>query len=97
MTTFFEVSLDLLCIRDKAYRFVKVNRAWETALGYSIGELEGAPMLAFIHPDDAAASHGHMQRLEVEEEVFGFVNRYRHRDGHYRHLEWRARRVGDLV
>jgi len=97
LTTFFEVSLDMLCIRDRAFRFVKVNRAWEVALGYSIADLEGAPMLSFIHPEDAAASHGHMQRLEVEEEVFGFTNRYRHRDGTYRHLEWRARRVGDLV
>jgi PAS domain S-box-containing protein len=97
LTTFFEVSLDMLCIRDMDLRFVKVNRAWENALGYSIAELEGAPMLPLIHPDDVAASHGHMQRLFVEDEVMGFINRYRHRDGHYRHLEWRARRVGDMV
>jgi len=97
LTTFFEVSLDMLCIRDMDLRFVKVNRAWENALGYSIADLEGAPMLPLIHPDDVAASHGHMQRLFVEDEVMGFVNRYRHRDGHYRHLEWRARRVGDMV
>jgi PAS domain S-box-containing protein len=97
LTTFFEVSLDMLCIRDMDLRFVKVNRAWEKALGYSIADLEGAPMLPLIHPDDVAASDGHMQRLFVEDEVMGFVNRYRHRDGHYRHLEWRARRVGDMV
>ena len=97
LMTFFEVSLDMICIRDRALKFVKVNQAWEAALGYSIAELEGAPMLSFIHPDDAPASYGHMQRLQVEEEVFGFTNRYRHRDGTYRHLEWRARRVGDLV
>ena len=97
LATFFEVSLDMLCIRDSALRFVKVNQAWTTALGYSIADLEGRPMLDFIHPDDAAASHGHMQRIEVDDEVLGFVNRYRHCDGSYRHLEWRARRVGDLV
>ncbi len=97
LATFFEVSLDMLCIRDSDFRFVKVNPAWEAALGYSRAELEGAPMLDFIHPDDTAASHGHMQRLVVEEEVRGFINRYRRRDGTYRHLEWRARRVGDLV
>jgi PAS domain S-box-containing protein len=97
LTTFFEVSLDMLCIRDMDLRFVKVNRAWEKVLGYSIADLEGAPMLPLIHPDDVAASHGHMQRLFVEDEVMGFVNRYRHRDGHYRHLEWQARRVGDMV
>uniref|UniRef100_UPI002FE4298F ATP-binding protein n=1 Tax=Phenylobacterium sp. TaxID=1871053 RepID=UPI002FE4298F len=94
---FFAVSLDLLCIRDADFRFVKVNPAWERALGYRVEELEGRPMLDFIHPDDRPSSQGHMQRLERETEVDGFVNRYRCRDGSYRHLEWRARRVGDLV
>src|SRR5450432_1422879 len=56
LTTFFEVSLDMLCIRDMDLNFVKVNRAWETALGYSVAELEGSPMLPLIHPDDVAAS-----------------------------------------
>ena len=97
LATFFEVSLDMLCIRDSQFKFVKVNKAWEAALGHAIHELEGQPMLAFIHPEDAAASQGHMQRIEVDDEVLGYVNRYRHRDGGYRHLEWRARRVGDLV
>jgi PAS domain S-box-containing protein len=97
LTTFFEVSLDMLCIRDMDLKFVKVNRAWERVLGYPVAELEGAPMLPLIHPDDIAASHGHMQRLFVEDEVMGFINRYRHRDGDYRHLEWRARRVGAMV
>ena len=94
IAAFFAVSLDLLCIRDADFRFVKVNPAWETALGYRVEELEGRPMLDFIHPDDQPASHGHMKRLERETEVDGFINRYRCRDGGYRHLEWRARRVG---
>jgi PAS domain S-box-containing protein len=97
LKTFFEVSLDMLCIRDMDFKFVKVNQTWEKVLGYSIGELEGTPMLALIHPDDIGDTHGHMQRMVAEEEVLGFINRYRHRDGHYRHLEWRARRVGDMV
>ena len=97
LTTFFEVSLDMLCIRDRDLRFVKVNRAWETVLGYPIAELEGRLMLDFIHPDDTGATSGQMDRMRIEDEVRGFVNRYRHRDGTWRHLEWRARRVGDLV
>ncbi|HEX4182556.1 MAG TPA: ATP-binding protein [Caulobacteraceae bacterium] len=97
LTTFFEVSLDMLCIRDMDLRFIKVNRAWETTLGYPIEALEGQPMLAFVHPDDIGDTSGHMDRMRTDEEVLGFVNRYRHRDGGYRHLEWRARRVGDMV
>src|SRR5689334_2754591 len=95
--TFFAVSLDLLVIRDAAFRIVKVNKAWETTLGWRPDEMEGEPMLAFIHPDDAPASHGHMKRMEMERDVSGFINRYRCRDGSYRHLEWRARRDGELV
>ncbi|MEK7429450.1 MAG: ATP-binding protein [Pseudomonadota bacterium] len=97
LASFFSVSLDLLCIRDREFRFVRVNQAWEATLGYRVEELEGQKMAAFIHPDDMPASLGHMQRLEIEDEVVGFINRYRHRDGTYRRLEWRARRGGDHV
>jgi PAS domain S-box-containing protein len=95
--TFFAVSLDLLVIRDADFRIVKANPAWETVLGWTTEELEGQPMLAFIHPDDVPSSHGEMRRMKRDEEVRGFVNRYRCKNGGYRHLEWRARRQGDLV
>ena len=95
---FFDVSLDMLCVRDREGRFVKVNRAWTTSLGYSAAELEGAYLLPLIHPDDLAATLAEMNRVRTEGQgVPRFVNRYRHRDGAYRHLEWRARQVGDLV
>ncbi|MEO6339446.1 MAG: ATP-binding protein [Caulobacteraceae bacterium] len=97
LTTFFDVSLDLLCIRDMDLKFVKVNQAWEKVLGYSIGELEGALILPLVHPDDIRDTDGHMERMRTEHEVTSFVNRYRHKDGSYRHLEWRARRVDDMV
>src|SRR5205085_520783 len=66
-------------------------------LGYRMEELEGQPMLSFIHPDDVAASHSQMQRVRSEKDVTGHINRYRCRDGGYRHFEWRARQEGDLV
>ncbi|WP_421738865.1 ATP-binding protein [Caulobacter sp.] len=97
LANFFEVSLDLLCIRDMALKFTRVNRTWESVLGYSIADLEGGEMLPLVHPDDREATIEHMRRMESEDEVRGYINRYRHRDGHYRHLEWRARRVGDKV
>ena len=97
LETFFAVSLDLLVIRDAKFRIVKVNPAWEKVLGYKAEELEGQPMLSFIHPDDVAASHSQMQRIETERDVKGIINRYRCRDGSYRYLEWRARQEGDLV
>ena len=95
--TFFEASLDLLVIRDGDYRMLKVNQAWESVLGWRRDELEGQPMLSFIHPEDAAASHGQMVRVETEKDVKGFINRYRCKDGSYRSFEWRAHQEGDLV
>ena len=95
--TFFATSLDLLVIRDAELKIVKVNQAWEKVLGYKAEELEGQPMLSFIHPDDLAASHLQMQRARTEKDVKGIINRYRCRDGGYRYLEWRAHQEGDLV
>ncbi|HEX3408587.1 MAG TPA: ATP-binding protein [Caulobacteraceae bacterium] len=94
--TFFAVSLDLLVIRDSQFRIVKVNPAWEAVLGYSMAELEGRPMVEFVHPDDVAATHDQMQRVIGERDVRGFINRYRRKDGDYRYLEWRARQEGEF-
>jgi len=97
LESFFDLSLDMLCIRDRDYRFAKVNQAWETTLGYSIAELEGRPMVDLVHPDDIPATEARMRRIHHEEKIIGYINRYRRRDGEYRSLEWRARRVGDIV
>jgi PAS domain S-box-containing protein len=97
LSSFFDVSADLMCIRDMDGRFVKVNRAWEAVLGYPVEALEGAPLLSLLHPDDLTTTRANMNRAEGEGDVNGFVNRYRSADGSYRQLEWRARRLGDLV
>ncbi len=97
LSSFFDVSADLMCIRDMDGRFVKVNKAWEAVLGYPVEALQGAPLLSLLHPDDVAATRVNMNRAESDGDVNGFVNRYRRADGSYRRLEWRARRRGELV
>ncbi len=94
---FFAASLDLLVIRDAEFKIIKVNQAWERVLGYKAEELEGQQMLSFVHPDDVAATHSQMLRVQIERNVNGIINRYRCRNGDYRYLEWRARQEGDLV
>jgi len=100
VSAFFDVSLDMLCIRAMDGRLAKLSRSWEGVLGYPLHELEGGAMLALIHPDDIEATQAEMARIEAGEfsdEVFGFINRYRRKDGEYRQLEWRAKRRGDKV
>ena len=97
LSTFFDVSLDMLCIRDLEGRFVKVSRAWETVLGYPVEMLEGISLVTLLHPDDLEETRAQMAQADDKGEVVGFVNRYRHVDGTYRKLEWRARRSGNLI
>ncbi|WP_426029072.1 ATP-binding protein [Brevundimonas sp. TWP2-3-4b2] len=98
--TFFEVSLDLLVVRELDGRVVRASPSWETVLGHRPDEMEGLPLLRLLHPDDQAATQASV--IEVEnrgpaDPVTGFINRYRHKNGEYRTLEWRARRVGDRI
>ncbi|MBU0936841.1 MAG: response regulator [Spirochaetes bacterium] len=94
---FFSVNLDLLCIARLDGSFVKVNKEWERLLGYTVGELEHAKFLDFIHPDDLPATLAALEQLSQSIEVNNFTNRYRCRDGSYRFVEWRSKPVGTLI
>jgi PAS domain S-box-containing protein len=93
----FDGASDLMCIRDMQGRFVRVNQAWEATLGLSTDEVCNTPLLPLIHPADAPATLQRMAEADRCHQVVDFVNRYRRRDGQYRDLEWRARRVGDVI
>ncbi|MDP1874579.1 ATP-binding protein [Phenylobacterium sp.] len=97
---FFDVSHDLLVIRDIEGRVLKASRSWLTTLGHDPAEMEGRPLLRLVHPDDLPSTLGSVDEVEQRkagDPVLGFINRYRHRDGGYRTLEWRAQRLGDRI
>lgn len=94
---FFSINMDLLCIADLQGRFVRVNPAWEELLGYTPGELENRSFMDFIHPEDHEATLARMAELDQGETVVSFVNRYRARDGSYRHIEWRSQPGDGLI
>ncbi len=94
---FFSVNLDLLCIADTDGNFIKTNNAWGDILGYSTQELTQRKFLEFIHPDDLDATFQTMSKLEKQEQVINFVNRYRSKDGSYHYIEWRSHPYGKLV
>jgi PAS domain S-box-containing protein len=100
IATFFDVSLDLLVIRELDGTVVRVSPSWETVLGWRPDEMVGQPLLRLLHPDDEIATLESVVEVETRgprEPMVDFRNRYRHKDGGYRTLEWRARRVGDRV
>ena len=100
LARFFDVSLDLLVIRDLEGRIVRVSQSWQTALGYAPEEMQGTILLDLVHPDDMPATRESVVEVEnrkPDDPVRGQVNRYRHKDGHYRTLEWRAQRFGERI
>jgi two-component system, sensor histidine kinase len=79
---------------------LKASPSWFTVLGYRPEELLGVMLPSLIHPDDLESTHKAI--LEVThrrpgDPVIGQVNRYRHKDGYYVTLEWRAQRFGDRI
>jgi PAS domain S-box-containing protein len=94
---FFSVNLDLLCIADSEGRFLKLNKAWESTLGFPLKELMMKKFLDFVHPDDQKETLEAMSKLENQKVVLNFVNRYRCKDGSYRYIEWRSHPYGEQV
>jgi PAS domain S-box-containing protein len=94
---FFNIALDLMCIADTQGNFVKVNKSWEEVLGYSIEYLENHTFLEFVHPEDMPATLDALSKLSQQKQVLNFVNRYKHRDGSWRYIEWRSQPLGKLI
>jgi PAS domain S-box-containing protein len=88
---FFSLSLDLLCIAEGPY-LKRVNPAWQSVLGWTMEELTARPYLDFVHPDDLPEAHERAVQLADGNggHAISFENRYRHRDGSYRWLQWKA-------
>ena len=94
---YFSTSLDLFCIADTQGYFRRLNPQWEKTLGYPLIELEGRRFLEFVHPDDLQGTLDAISDLSSQKEVLDFTNRYRHRDGTYRWIEWRSFPKGERI
>jgi PAS domain S-box-containing protein len=64
-------------------KFIKVNDAFATMLGYDADELEGVATASITHPDDRQLTVDRFALMAVGElEEFHEEKRYIHRDGH---------------
>lgn len=90
LDAFMSINVDMFCKADPNGYFLKVNKQFETILGYTIEEMEGIDFFSLIHEDDVASTRDAMEDLKNQKEVMNFVNRYRCKDGSYKYLEWRA-------
>ncbi len=94
---YFSFALDLFCIADTKGNFLRVNKQWSQVLGYTIEELENKQFLDFVHPDDIDSTLAVLSDLAEQKEVVNFVNRYKAKDGSYRHIEWKSTPRGSVI
>lgn len=90
-----DTSKHLVCIASIKGYFLKLNATWEKCLGYSRDELLAQPWLAFVHPEDVQATIDAANE-QAKQDIVGFVNRYRHKDGHWVTLRWLAMKWNKL-
>jgi PAS domain S-box-containing protein len=89
-------SQDLLAVIDKRGMFRSFNPAITKILGWTPEEILGRTAFDFVHPDDRPATGEALARAS-RENLPGYVNRYRHRDGSYRWISWVATHEDDLI
>jgi PAS domain S-box-containing protein len=87
---FFMMSPDMLCVTGADGRFTQLNPAWESSLGWSVGELKAMPRWHLVHPEDRLATTEEGTRVSAGKATRKFENRYRGKDGNYRVLQWQA-------
>lgn len=92
-----DLSLDMLCVAGTDGYFKELNPAFIQTLGWSREEFLSKPFFDFVHPEDVEPTAEILQSLAEGNEVVDFENRYLHRDGSYRWLQWRAAPAGDIV
>lgn len=85
---FFDLSLDLLCIAGTDGVFKDLSPSWTRTLGWSLDELRSRPFVEFVHPDDRERTLSEAAALAEGVLSIRFENRYRHKDGSWRWLQW---------
>ena len=93
---FFALSLDLFGSAGFDGYFRQVNLACEQMLGFTVDEMKVQPFLERVHPDDRDVTIAATQQLAGGKNLVNFENRFRCKDGSYKHLSWRARPIEEL-
>ena len=86
--SFFELSLDLLCVASLDGFFLDVNPRFTEVLGYSKEEILSKPFLEHVHPEDLEKTKKALGALREGKDLVGFVNRYVAVDGSSKSLSW---------
>lgn len=88
------LSQDLITVIRFDGKFIKVNKAFETLLGYGEAELSEKAMADYIHPKDVDQTMVEITKLIKGEATSSFNHRLKTETGAYKTFAWTA--TGDL-
>jgi len=86
----WNVSQDLLVVADMDGKYLNVNPAWTTTLGWSEADLMGRSSEWLLHRDDKEKTSAEIRRLASGRRTRRFESRLRHKDGSYRWISWKS-------
>jgi PAS domain S-box-containing protein len=84
----WNVSEDLLAVSNFEGYFLSINPAWTRLLGWTEDEIKSMHVSELRHPEDAPASIAGRAQLAHGATSVRMENRFRHKDGSWRWLQW---------
>ena len=87
----YDITSDILIVSNADGPFSRPNPTCERVLGWTPIEMTAHPWSHFVHPDDIERSRQTTEQLYSGTSVINFENRYKHKNGTYRWLNWRAK------
>jgi PAS domain S-box-containing protein len=84
----WNVSEDLLAVSNFEGYFLSINPAWTRLLGWTEDEIKAMHVSELRHPEDAPASIACRAQLAHGATTVRMENRFRHKDGSWRWLQW---------
>lgn len=91
LQTFLEAELDIFCVLDADGRFLRINEASYSILGYPGEHLLNQRFIDFSVPDDTTDTLAFIKSLANGEAVTQFKNRFVHRNGELVSIVWSGR------
>ena len=93
----WNVSEDLLGVSNFEGYFLSMNPAWTRLLGWREDEIKAMNVRELRHPDDAAHSIACREQLAQGVPTVRMENRFRHKDGSWRWLQWTMTESSGLI
>ena len=93
----WNVSEDLLAVSNFEGYFLSLNPAWTRLLGWSEDEIKSMHVGELRHPDDAPNVIAGRAQLAQGVPTVRMENRFRHKDGSWRWLQWTMTENNGLI